>query len=95
MRKKRNSEKFYVLLIALGVLTCMFAFAGENGPNSGSGGNCANNGKGNTVWIYHKHGNGTYSLVQAPVGALSGHAAHGDLWYHTGCPLTGPAEACQ
>jgi hypothetical protein len=66
-----------------------------NGPQSGSGGNAANNGGGNNIWIYHTHGNGTWSLMEISQGAMAGHAAHGDVWYQTGCPLSGGVTACQ
>ena len=83
------------LLIAMVLGGSLIAFAGNgNGPNSGSGGNAQNNGNGNSLWIYHNHGNGTWSLMQVPPGAVSGHAAHGDIWYPSGCPLTGPVNGC-
>jgi hypothetical protein len=94
-------EKMKVLVGTLLVATMIggasLAFAGNgngNGPNSGSGGNGQNNGNGNSVWINHHHGNGTWSLMQVPPGAVAGHAAHGDIWYYSGCPLTGSQFAC-
>jgi hypothetical protein len=81
--------------VSLALLASLVLLAGGGkGPQSGNGGNASNNGNGNTVWIYHSHGNGTWSMKEIPLGSISGHAAHGDLWYQTGCPLTGPADGC-
>src|SRR5688500_6345726 len=92
--KKTSITKISSLgVVALLIASGLFGGNGNN-PNSGSGGNCANNGSGNTIWIYHHHGNGTWSMEQVPPGSLQGHAAHGDMWYQTGCPLTGPIDAC-
>jgi hypothetical protein len=83
------------LLFCLAVAGTLVLNGGNgNGPSSGSGGNAGNNGGGNNIWIYHHHGNDTWSLMEVPPGAVSGHAAHGDIWYHTGCPLTGPENGC-
>ena len=92
-----NLKLFAGSLILFFATVSTFALRGGNGnsPNSGSGGNAGNNGQGNTTLIYHQHGNGTWSLMQIPAGAIAGHAAHGDLWYQSGCPLSGPVNACQ
>ena len=91
----KRSVLFSSIIIAAIVSTSLITFAGNgNGPQSGSGGNAQNKGKAPTAWIYHKHGNGTWSLMQVPVGAIGGHAAHGDMWYKTGCPLDGPEYGC-
>jgi hypothetical protein len=89
MKKAKVLFGLIVVAMLLGNSSPSFA---DNSPNSGSGGNGGNNGNGNTVWIYHTHGNGTISMMQIPAGAIAGHAAHGDMWFPNGCPLTGPAS---
>jgi hypothetical protein len=82
------------LLISISLISVSSTAGNGNGPNSGSGGNSNNNGNQGEAWILHNHGNGTYSLMHVTSGAMAGHAAHGDMWYKTGCPLTGPVNAC-
>jgi hypothetical protein len=83
-----------VLTLVLGTISTNAA-GPDNGPNSGNGGNSQNNSGIESVLIYHSHGNGTYSMMAIPLGSMAGHAAHGDLWYHTGCPLTGGEHDCE
>jgi len=80
-------------LVLLTVINTSSIGGNGNGPNSGNGGNTNNNGNGTSILIYHAHGNGTYSMMSVNMGSLAGHAAHGDMWYFTGCPLSGP-EHC-
>jgi hypothetical protein len=42
------------------------------------------------VTIYHMEGNGTWSVLTISPNAVSAHALHGDRWFGTLCPLTGP-----
>jgi hypothetical protein len=92
---KKSKLMIGSVLLAL-IISYVPSTAGNgNGPNSGSGGNSQNNGGQGEAWILHQHGNGTYKLMNVTAGAIAGHAAHGDLWYHTGCPLSGPENACE
>jgi hypothetical protein len=94
---KRPFEKV-VIAVALPLAVAGALYAGvsnNNGPQNGSGGNAQSNGMDEYCWILHAHGNGNYSLMKAKAGALAGHASHGDLWYKTGCPLTGAVDACE
>jgi hypothetical protein len=80
------------VLVAIAVLGTVSLLYGGNGNQGGGDNNNACGQSTAKVWIYHKHGDGTFTLKQIPIAAVNGHAQHGDMWYPTGCPLTGPAS---
>jgi hypothetical protein len=84
---KKAKSFLTCVLVAISVTT---GLSDNDGPNSGSGGNGNNMGGAAETWVYHAHGNGTYSLMLVTAGSFAGHAAHGDLWPYTVCPISGP-----
>lgn len=82
-------QKRLLTVLVLSALTTVSLLIAGNGNGDGTCNNSSDK-----VKIYHRHGNGTYSLMHVPEASLSGHAAHGDMWYQTGCPLTGAEWAC-
>lgn len=86
---KKTKIFIALVLIAMISTTSNGGNGNGNGPQNGSGGNTNNNGNGTSVLIYHNHGNNIYSMMSVTPGSVAGHAGHGDLWYFTGCPLSG------
>jgi hypothetical protein len=47
------------------------------------------------IVIYHMQGNGSWTVLTVGEGSREGHAAHGDRWFGTLCPLSGPRDCSQ
>jgi hypothetical protein len=92
---KKTRVLIGLMIASLCITTVSSTRAGKgDGPQCGGGGNSNNNSNINSVIVNHHHGNGIWSMMIIPVGSIQGHAAHGDLWWLSPCPLTGPKE-CQ
>ena len=48
------------------------------------------------VTIYHKtNGSQGYIILNVSQSSLQGHAKHGDLYFHSLCPVDGPEFGCR